>query len=116
LVPEDPGIAVLIGCDRACQTEVRKRPRQNRHRVLASRVLGVRLDPVEVGLGARARDLELGDKDQCVAAHALCEDDRALVRQEPEPREVLDVRGVEEHVAGRAELADLIKQPSATLL
>ncbi len=83
--------------------------------MLDARVLGIRLDALEAGLGTRARDLELGHEDRRVAACALRVDDRTLVREEPEAGEVLDVVGVEQHVAARAELAHVLEQALAPL-
>ena len=84
--------------------------------MLETRVLGVRLDPLEASLLAGARNLELGDEDRRLAGRGLRERDRTLVREEPEAREVLDVRLIEEHVPARAARADLLEQSFAPLL
>jgi hypothetical protein len=82
--------------------------------VLGTRVLGIGLDALEVGLGAGALDLELGHEDGHFAACTLGEYDRPLRRQEVEARQVLDVRLVEEDVAGELAAADVFEQPLAT--
>ena len=113
LVAEDPGIAVAVGADRALDPEIGQHPRETEHRVLEPRVLRVRLDPLERGLGPRALDLELRHEDRRLAAGALRVHDRPLVREEPEAGEVLDVVGAEEDVPGQARAAHVLEQPSA---
>ena len=46
--------------------------REDQHRVLDARVLGVRLDPVEGGLRPHALDLELRHEHDQLAIPALC--------------------------------------------
>ena len=116
LVAEDPGIPVAVGADRALDPEVGQHPRETVHRVLEPRILRVRLDPLERGLGARALDLELRHEDRRLAAGALGVHDRPLVREEPEAGEVLDVVGAEEDVPGQARAAHVLEQPSAPVL
>ena len=116
LVAEDAGVPVLVGADRIPDPQVDQDPHEDRHRVLDSRVLRIRLDPREVGLGARALDLELRHEHRRLAADALRVDHRPLVRQEPEPGEVLDGVGAEEDVAGQAVATDVLEQPFAPLL
>jgi hypothetical protein len=96
LVAEDARVAVLVGADRAADAHVLEHTPEDAHRVLGAGVLGVRLDPLEVGLGARALDLELGDEDGEVAGRALGQGDRPLGGEEVEAREVPDVVLVEE--------------------
>ena len=101
----------------AGQAEIRHDAGEDHHRMLEARVLGVRLDPLEVPLSSRVRvNLELGDEDRRLARRALRERDRTLVRQEPEAGEVLDVRLIEQHVPARAVRADVLEQTFAALL
>ena len=116
LVAEDAGVAVVVGADRVPDPEVGQDAREDRHRVLDPRVLRIGLDPRERGLGARALDLELRHEHRRLAAGALGVDHRPLVREEPEAREVLDVVGAEEDVAGQAVAPDVLEQPFAPLL
>ena len=115
-VAEDARIAVLVGADRAPDPEVVQDAREDRHRVLDPRVLRIGLDPLEVGLGARALDLELRHEHRRLAADALGIDHRPLVREEPEAGEVLDVVRTEEDVAGQAVAPDVLEQPFAPLV
>ena len=113
LVAEDARVAVVVGADRVAQPDVGDDPREDRHRVLEARVLRIRLDALEAGLGLRALDLELRHEDRRLAADALGVDHRPLVREEPEAREVLDVVGAEEDVAREALAPDVLQQPLA---
>src|SRR6185312_7260145 len=83
--------------------------------MLGARVLGVRLDPLEARLLARALDLELGDEDGHVPGRVLREGDRALVREEAEAGRVLDVRLVEEGDAAQPLGAGVLEQPLTAL-
>ena len=115
LVAEDAGVAVLVGADRVADPEVREHPRENPHRMLDSRVLGVGLDALEGRLGAHPLDLELGDEHDRLAGGALGEHDRPLGREEAEAREVLDVVLVEEDVAAEPVAAHVLEEPAAPL-
>ena len=115
LVAEDAGVAVLVGADRVPDPEVGEDAREDRHRVLDPRVLGIRLDPREGGLGARALHLELRHEHRRLAADALGIDHRPLIREEPEAGEVLDVVRAEEDVARKAGAPDVLEQPFAPL-
>ena len=98
-VAEDPRIAVLVGADGA-NPEIGEHARKDPHRVLDTRVLGIRLDPLEVGLGPDPLDLELRNEHDELAGAAPGERDRTLRREEAEVGEVPDVVLVEEHVPG----------------
>jgi hypothetical protein len=74
--------------------------------VLGARVLGIRLDAVEAGLGADASDLELGHECRGLAAEPLDVGDGTLGREERESRQVLDVALVEDDEPGRPVLGD----------
>ena len=100
LVAEDARVPVLVGADRVPDPEVGQDAREDRHRVLDPRVLGIGLDPLEGGLGARALHLELRHEHRRLTVDALGIDHRPLIREEPEAGEVLDVVGTEEDVAG----------------
>jgi len=115
-VAEDARVAVLVGADRAADPDVGEHAAKDEHRVLAPRVLGVGLDPLEGGLRADALDLELGDEDHRVAGGAEREDDRPLGGEEPEVREVADVVLVEEDAAREAASAHVLEQPLAPSL
>ena len=110
LVAEDPRVAVLVGADRADDPEVGQDAGEDRHRVLVSRVLGVRLDARKGRFRVRALDLELRHEHGRLAAGALRIHDGPLVREEPETREVLDVVGAEEDVARQALIPDVLEQ------
>jgi hypothetical protein len=99
LVPEDPRVAVFVRADSAGGPEIRENAREDRHRVLGSGVLGIRLDACEGPLGERPLDLELRDEHRGLAADALRVHDGPLGREEPEPGEVLDLVRAEEDVA-----------------
>ena len=111
LVAEDAGVAVLVGGDRARDPHVVEEPREDAHRVLGARVLGIRLDAVEAGLGADTGDLELGDERRGLAAEALDVRDGALGREEREARQVLDVALVEDDEPARPVRGDERVQP-----
>src|SRR5581483_6644602 len=113
LAAEDARVAVRVGADPVANAQVGERAGQDRHRVLLARVLGVRLDPVEGRLLPGALDLELRDEDRRLALDGLRERDRPLVREEAEPRQVLDVRLVEDDDAGRALAARVVEEPLA---
>ena len=113
LVAEDSGIAVLVGADRSADPEVGQHARENLHRVLDPRVLRIRLDVLELGLGAHALDFELRHEHRQLPARTLGEDDGALGREEAEAREVADVVLVEEDIAGEALATHVIEQPCA---
>ena len=116
LVAEDARVAVLVGADRAPDAEIGEHAREDAHRVLDARILGVRLDPLERRLGAHALDLELGDEHHHLARRVLREDDRPLRGEEAEAREVLDVVRVEEHVARQPVAPHVLEQPLAPRL
>jgi hypothetical protein len=116
LVPEDAGIAVLVGAERPADPDVREHSAENLHRMLEPRVLGVRLDPRERRLGAGPLDLELGNEHDRLAAGALRIDHRPLVGEEDEAGEVADVVLAEEDVAAEAVARDVLEQPPAPLL
>src|SRR5205807_9073822 len=97
LVAEDARVAVLVGSDRGAEAKPRKGPRQDPHRVLEAGILRIRLDPLEVGLGSDALDLELRHERQQLTGTVRRDRYGPLRRQEPEAREVLDVLLVEEH-------------------
>ena len=84
--------------------------------MLEARVLGVCIDALERGLGARALHLELRDEDGRLAAGALRVDHGPLVREEPEAGEVLDVIGAEEDVTAQLFAAHVLEQALAPLL
>ena len=81
--------------------------------MLDPRVLGIRLHPLELGLGANPLDFELGDEDGHVSRARCDERDGPLGGQEAEAREVLDVLLVEEHVAGELLGLDVLQEPLA---
>jgi hypothetical protein len=66
-----PGVAVVVRSDVVLDAEVREHVREDQHRVLGSRVLGVRLDALEGGLRAGALDFELGTK-TAISPAAFC--------------------------------------------
>ena len=107
-----PGIAVAVGAH-PLQAEAVEEAREDVHRVLASRVLGIRLDAIEVGLRADTLDLELGHEDDQLAGGAADDRHGAFRGEEAEAREVLDVFLVEEHVAVELLLDDLLEQKLA---
>ena len=80
LIAEDAGVAVVVGPDRGADSHVLEHPREDVHRVLDARVLRVRLDSLEGGLGPCALDLELGDEHGHLARGAHRDADRALRR------------------------------------
>src|SRR4029079_10513769 len=88
-VAEDAGVAVLVGADGIPDPEVGKDAREDRHRVLGPRVLGIGLDACEGGLGARALHLELRHEHPRLAADGLGVHHRTLIREAPEAGEVL---------------------------
>ena len=102
LVSEDPGVAVVVGRNRALDPRLSEDPRENQHRMLEARVLGIRLDPGERRLRACALDLELGHERKMLAVYALREDHRALVGEEVEARQVANRVLLEEDVARAA--------------
>ncbi len=69
--------------------------------MLGSRILGIRLDAVEVGLRTHAGDLELGHEGSGLPALALDVRDGPLGGKEREARQVLDVALVEDDETGR---------------
>jgi len=79
--------------------------------VLGARVLGIRLDAVEAGLGADTGDLELGDERSRFATEALDVRDGTLGREKREPRQVLDVALVEDDEPARPMPGDERVQP-----
>src|SRR5215213_8995387 len=112
-IAEDAGVAVLIGGDRRLEPEVGRDAREGPHRVHAARVLRVRLDAREVAFGACPLDLELRHEDRVVAVAVLQVDDRPLVREKPEPGEVVDVVGPEDDVPGGTDRERVLEQPPA---
>jgi hypothetical protein len=78
------------------------------------RVLGIELDPLELGLGAHPLDLELGNEDGHVSRDVCGERDRPLGREEAEAREVLDVVLAEEHVARERVAPDVLEERLAS--
>ena len=115
LVAQDAGIAVLVGADRVPDSEVGQEAREDRHGMFGPRILRIGLDPRKAGFGACAFHLEFRHEHGGLAAGAFGVDHRPLVRKEPEAGEVLDIRGVEEDVAGKAITPDVVEQPFATL-
>ena len=111
LVAEDAGVAVLVGGDGARDPHVLEEPREDAHRVLGARVLGVRLHAVEAGLGTDTGHLELGDERRGLATEALDVRDGTLGREEREAREVLDVALVEDDEPARPVPGDECAQP-----
>ena len=89
--------------------------REDAHRMLAPRVLGIRLDALEVGLGADALDLELRHEHHQVAGRVARERHGALRREEAEVRQVADVVLVEDDVPGQVSLGEVAEQPLAPL-
>ena len=66
-----------------------------------------------VGLGAHALDLELGDEHRQAARGVDRDADGPLGGEEVEAREVLDVAVVEEHAAGQALVCQVLEQARA---
>ena len=116
MIPEDPGVAVLVRADRAADPEAVEHAREDLHRVLGARVLGVRLDALERRLGPDALDLELRDEHDRRAVRALREDDGPFGREKPEPRQIADVVLVEDDVAREAAAADELEEALAARL
>ena len=116
VIAEDPGVAVLVGADRTADPDVVEHAREDRHRVLGARILGVRLDGLERRLRPDALDLELRDEDDRRAARALREHDGPFRREEPEPRQVADVVLVEDDVTRQAAAADELEEALAARL
>ena len=82
LIAEDAGVAVVVGPERAADSHVLEHVAEDVHRVLDARVLRVRLDPLEGGLGPRALDLELGHEDrQLPAAFIATPTGRSVARK-----------------------------------
>ena len=81
--------------------------------MLDARVLRVRLDALERGLGAHALDLELGDEHREAARGVHRDADGTLGGEEVEAREVLDVAVVEEDAAGEALGCEVLEQAGA---
>jgi hypothetical protein len=79
--------------------------------MLGARILGIRLDAVEAGLGADARDLELGHECRRLATEPLQVGDGTLGREEREARQVLDVALVEDDEPARPVSGDERVQP-----
>src|SRR5204862_843380 len=63
----------------------------------------------------RPLDLELGNEDRRLARSALDIDDRTLIREKPEVREVADVVRTKEDDGAGARAARMIEQPRPTL-
>ena len=82
LVSEDARVAVLVCGDRARDSHVGEQVREDPHRMLGSRVFGIGLDAVEVGLGAHAGDLERRHERGRLPVPALDVRDRTLGREE----------------------------------
>ena len=115
LVAENARIAVGVGADRVPQAQVADDPREDSHRVLGAGVLGIGRDPVEVPLGLRPLDLELGNERQPLPTAAERHHHRSLGREEVEAREVLDVRLVEEDDPAQAARARVLEEPAPAL-
>ncbi len=111
LVAEDAGVSILVGGDRARDPHVVEEPGEDPHGVLGARILAIRLDAVEAGLGADARDLELGHERRRLAAEPLHVGDGALGREEREARQILDVALVEDDEPARPLPGDERVQP-----
>jgi len=105
-IAEDARIPVLVRRDRSGDAHLCEHTREDPHRVLLTRVLGVGRDACEGGLRLDARDLELGHERRGLAARALDVGNGTLGRQEREPRQVLDVALVEDHESGRVVIRD----------
>ena len=88
---------------------------EDAHRVLEPRILGIRLDALEVGLGADALDLELRHEHHQVARRVARERHRTLGRQEAEVRQVADVVLVEDDIAVQPLVGDMAEHPLAPL-
>ena len=105
-IAEDARIPVLVRRDRSGDAHLCEHTREDPHRVLLTRILGVGRDACEGGLRLDARDLELGHERRGLAVGALDVGHRALGGQEREPRQVLDIALVEDHVSGGVVLCD----------
>ena len=101
---EELRIVLVVRADDGGQ-HVLEEPREDAHRVLGARVLGIRLHAVEAGLGADTGDLELGDERSRFATEALDVGDGTFGREKREPRQVLDVALVEDDEPARPMLA-----------
>ena len=114
-VSEDPRVAVLVGGDPASDAQLVQQPCEHAHRMLVAGVLDVRLDTVEGGLGAHARDLELRDERDALAVGALHVGDRPFGREEREPGQVLDVALIEDDEARWAPVGQRSAEPLPSL-
>ena len=114
-VAEDARVAVLVGSDGAGDPHVEQHAGEDPHRMLVPRILGIRLDALEVGLGANALDLELRHEHHQVAGGIAGQRDGPLRRQEAEVRQVADVVLIEDDVPGQVVLGDVAQQPLAPL-
>ena len=84
--------------------------------MLEPRILGIRLDHVEAGLGVHPRDLEGRYEGRELALGALGDRDGALGREEAEAGEVADVIRAEEDVAPQAGAAHMLEHARAARL
>ncbi len=114
-IPEDAGVSVLVGGDRAGDAHLCEHTGEDPQRVLLAGVLGVGRNARDGGFRLDACDLELGHEHRGLAAGAFEVGDRALRRQEREPRQVLDVALVEDHESGRVAVGDKRPQPRTSL-
>ncbi len=95
-VPEDPGVAVLVGPDLSTHSERRQSRLESDLGAWIAGVLEVVLDTVEHRLGLGVLDLEPGNDERSLPLAAQDERDRPLGRREREARVVEDVVGIEE--------------------
>ena len=84
--------------------------------MLETRVLGVRLHPLEHRLRPHTVDFELGDEDRQLARTVREEGNGSLGRKEAEAREVLDVVLVEEDVAAEPVALHMLQEPRPPVL
>src|SRR5262249_6988556 len=107
-----------VGPNRTADAHVLEQSCKDRHRVLDPRVLGIGLDALELGFRANALHLELGDEHGQLTSGARDERDRPFCSEKAEAREVLDVLLVEEDVASKLLLPEMIEQafPACTEL
>jgi len=115
LIAEDAGVAVLFGADRSAHSHVLEHALQDPHRMLFTRILGVRLDTVELRLREHALDLELRDEHGRLAREVDGERNGPLRREEREAPEIADVGLVEEHEAVEPIRATVFKEALSAL-
>ena len=84
--------------------------------MLETRVLRVRLDPLERRFVSHSLDLELGDEDRELTRSVRGDGDGALRCEELEGREIADVVLTEEHEAGETVALEVLEQAPAARL